>query len=348
MSSMAVSARSGPLARVARGLSLVSIITGWRRAGLDDTVLKRALPMRLPAARHRASLADARQRLQQFAATSASYHTAFDDVGDLDAHLGVIPVDGLTWSVPLSDPGDRAAVERYLQHQDFPYRAITQTRELGLGGIMLDIGGNNGRMAIPRVILGDVQAVYCAEPEPLNYACLVRNVRDNGLEGLVMPDRVAIGSENGTVRLVRAKSPGGHKVIDPGTRSKRETIDVPSLTLDTWCERLGVDLQQVSFVKVDAQGSEVHVLRGAAGVLAYRHIAWQIEVDLSLLGDRGFGAEDLYTPLRRHFTHYVDLNRRAKGARVRPIADLSAGLAYLAGQPGAHTDIVVFALASDS
>jgi FkbM family methyltransferase len=249
--------------------------------------------------------------------------------------------------VPLSDPGDRAAVERYTQHQDFPYRAITQTRELGLGGIMLDIGGNKGRMSIPRVILGAAQAAYCAEPEPLNYACLVRNVRDNGLEGLVLPDRVAIGSENTTVRPVRAKSPGGHKVIDPGMRSMRETIDVPSLTMDTWCARLGIDLQQVSFVKVDAQGSEVHVLRGAGRLLACRHVAWQIEIDPSLLGDRGFRVDDLDDLLRRHFTHYVDLNRRAKGARVRSIDDVAAGLAYLAGQPGAHTD-VVFSLGTES
>jgi FkbM family methyltransferase len=336
------------LARVARGLSPVRTLTGWRRAGLDDSVLRRALPLRLAAARHRATLPEARARLQQFTAASASYATALDDVRDLDAHVGVVPVDGLTWSVPLSDPGDRAAVERYTQHQDFPYRAITQTRELGLGGIMLDIGGNNGRMSIPRVILGDAQAVYCAEPEPLNYACLVRNVRDNGLEGLVLPDRVAIGSENTTVRLVRAKSPGGHKVIDPGMRSKRETIDVPSLTMDTWCARLGIDLQQVSFVKVDAQGSEVHVLRGAGRLLACRHVAWQIEIDPSLLGDRGFRVDDLYDLLRRHFTHYVDLNRRAKGARVRSIDDVAAGLAYLAGQPGAHTDVVVFSLGTES
>src|SRR5690606_32141462 len=121
----------------------------------------------------------------------------------------------------------------------------------------------------------------------LNYACLVRNVRDNNLPGLVLPDRVAIGSEDGVVRLERRSTAGGHRVIDARTVSDRETVEVPSLTLDTWSERVGIDLQTLAFVKLDAQGSEVHVLRGASRILACRHVAWQIEVDLSLLARRG-------------------------------------------------------------
>ena len=78
---------------------------------------------------------------------------------------------------------------RYLRHQDFPYRAIAQTREAGIGGVMIDIGANIGRMSIPRVVLGDATLAYCLEPDPLNYACLVRNIRDNGLAGLALADQ---------------------------------------------------------------------------------------------------------------------------------------------------------------
>ena len=48
--------------------------------------------------------------------------------------------------------------------RDFPYRVILQTREVGLGGLMLDIGANTGRMAVPRAILGDVTAVIAPSP----------------------------------------------------------------------------------------------------------------------------------------------------------------------------------------
>jgi FkbM family methyltransferase len=198
-------------------------------------------------------------------------------------------------------------------------------------------------MCIPRVIFGDVTAAYCAEPDPVNYTCLVRNVRDNHLTGLILPDQLAIGSEDGTVCIERAKSAGGHRVVE-ARRPKHETIEVSCLTLDTWVDRVGIDLQQLVFVKVDAQGSEMHVLRGAGRVLACTHVAWQIEVDRTLLANRGFQAADLYGLLRQHFTHFVDLGRNAIGARVRPVAEMADALAYVTGGSEGRTDVLVFTL----
>jgi hypothetical protein len=144
------------------------------------------------------------------------------------------------------------------------------------------------------------------------------------------------------VRLERRGTAGGHSVIDAGTASARETIDVQCWTLNTWSDRVGIDLDQLVFVKLDAQGSEVHVLRGASAVLARRHVAWQIEIDLPLLARRGFSAEDLFGILRRHFTHFTDLNRHASGARVRPVAELPEALAYLDGVRHGGTDVLVY------
>ena len=174
-------------------------------------------------------------------------------------------------------------------------------------------------------MLGDATLAYCIEPDPLNYACLVRNIRDNGLAGLAFPDRLAIGAHNGTVRLERAKSPGGHRVLGEGMTTGRETVDVPIATLDSWVDRIGIDLDTVRFVKLDVQGGEVDVLSGAPRVLACRHIAWQIEVDFERLGKRGLALEDLFAHLRQHFTHFVDLNRLATGSRLRPVADSGRG-----------------------
>jgi FkbM family methyltransferase len=198
-------------------------------------------------------------------------------------------------------------------------------------------------MSIPRLILGDVQLVYCAEPEPLNYACLVRNVVDNGFRGLVMPDRVAIGSENTVVRMLRGKSPGGHRVVNADEPVKRETIEVRSRTLDTWCDELGIDIRQVTFIKVDAQGSELHVLRGASRLLACPHITWQLEVDEALLRSQGDRTDSLFAMLQTHFTHFIDLNKAARGPRVARMEMLPDALSYLR-DTASHTDILVFAM----
>ena len=334
--------------RTLRRLELLAGGIPWRRFVLSEEVLPSALAARASAARHRAALPDAVERERHFALVSDSYRAVSQDMGDLDGHLRRIVVDGLPWWAPLLEPDDPVAVARALRHQDFPYRAITQTRELAVGGIMLDIGANTGRMAIPRVILGDVQQVYCAEPEPLNYACLVRNVRDNGVAGLVMPDRVAIGSDNTTVRMMQGKSSGGHRVVSAEQKVKRTTIEVPALTLDTWCDRLAIDLQQVVFVKVDTQGFELRVLRGAARVLACRHIAWQIEIDTAMLRPQDDTTGDVIAMLQRHFTHFVDLNKQARGPRVCAMQALPEALSYLQKKGKGRTDILAFTLQAPS
>lgn len=319
-------------------------IDSLHRAVLSKDVLRGVLPIRARVAAQRSATAEARQREERLRQVSPAYVREIDSTDRLTQSTRVIDLDSLTWWVPLLRPDDPKAVERALGHQDFPYRVITQTREVGLGGVMLDIGANTGRMAIPRAILGDVTAVYCAEPDLLNYQCLVRNVRDNHLTGLVLPDLLAISSEDGVVRLERGKSTGGHRVIDPGFATKQTFTEIRSLTVDSWMDRLGISGEQVAFVKVDVQGSEVNVLRGATRLLAHKHVAWQIEVDLRALPARGFVESDLLGPLRQHFSHFIDVSRRGVGDRLRRIGDLADALAYLQGGAEGRTDLLLFSL----
>jgi FkbM family methyltransferase len=316
----------------------------FRRRILDPAVLRGVLPVRAQAIRQAADRPDARERERHFAQASPAYARAAADTEWTRNDARAISFDSMRWWVPLGAPDDPEFVEHALTHQHFPYRVISQTREVSLGGTMIDIGANTGRMSIPRVILGDAMLAYCAEPDPLNYACLVRNVIDNHLNGLVLPDHLAIGAEDGTVRLERTKSTGGHRVIGADAQSNREVVHVRSLRLDTWVDRVGIDLDLVRFVKLDVQGSEVDVLRGASRVLARKHIAWQIEIDLKILNRRGYTNADLYTPLLQHFTHFIDLNGRLITPRVRPAGELPDALSYVTGGTEGRTDVVLFTM----
>jgi FkbM family methyltransferase len=317
------------------------------RSVLEPDVLQRSQLLRAGTLATRSALPEVRERERRFALASPAYAAAID-AGDavLARMLRRITVDGLNWWVPLLRPGDPAEVERAIGHQDFPYRVIAQTRELALGGAMLDLGANVGRMCIPRVILGDVTTAYCVEPDPLNYECFVRNIRDNRLRGLILPDRVAVGGTTGAARFARTRTAGGHRVIGRSVVTRHETIEVPMVTLDEWVDRLSVDPDLVVFIKMDVQGSEVAVLKGAARMLAHRHIAWQIEVDPHLLQAGGSSVADLFAILQRHFTHFIDLSRDAVGPRVREVGELPDALACISGVREARTDILVCTLAS--
>jgi FkbM family methyltransferase len=310
-----------------------------RRRILSPDIVRDLLPTRYATIRARASRTNASVSEAHLAEVSSAYREARASISHPADNLVRTDLQGVTWWVPTPPSLSHAARERFLAKQRFPYRNITQAREFALGPILLDIGANTGRMSIPRVILGDIAQAYCAEPDPLNYAALVRNVVDNGLSGLVLPDNVAIGAATGTAKLQHAKYPGGHHlVVDGGTNN---AVNVPCWRLDDWCQRLSIDPELVTYVKVDTQGWEVQVLRGAPELLGYRHISWQLEVCPELLTAAGDSAKELYEICADRFSHFVDLAKEAEGPRARPILDLEKALDYL-GQEVPHTDIILF------
>ena len=255
-------------------------------------------------------------------------------------------INGLSWWVP-SAAGEPNRISR-AQAQGIPFRLITQTREVALGAIMLDIGANIGRTSVPRVLLGDFQFVYAAEPDPVNHECLVRNVMENNLQGRVFPDHTAIGNKDGKTVLMRSRFIGGHRVLPESGRPKsRELVTVPCYTLDSWVKRLSIELDGVTFVKIDTQGWEIHILSRATNLLEQRHIAWQLEIDPKHLESAGAPLTCLFEILHRHRTHFIDLNSAAPGPRSRPVSELSSALAYVGDTRGRKTDILVYHATGD-
>jgi FkbM family methyltransferase len=317
--------------------ALKKMSSSRHRRVLNPDIVHDVLPLRAQTLASRRVDANADAADARFQAASAAYRQAIATLAQPNPMLHRTTLQGLAWWVPTPPTLSGAALERFVGKQRFPYRNITQTRELSVGPVMLDIGANTGRMSIPRVILGDIGRAYCIEPDPLNYEALVRNIADNGLRGLVLPDMAAIGSTTGRARLRHAKYTGGHRVVYGADEGD---IDVVSLRLDDWVEQTAIDPQLVTYIKVDTQGAEVHVFRGAPRLLAHRHIAWQLEVAPAMLAAAGTPARELYAACDAHFGYFIDLGKNVEGARARPIRDLADALAYLGDE--AQTDILLF------
>jgi len=306
----------------------------------DEAVLEHILPFR-----HAAMLAanhDGRNaREAAFAQRSVSYRDALADADRTPAAAGCVVVAGLSWWVPVEADDTEGIAHRLGARRRLPLAEILETRELALGRAMIDIGANVGTTSIPRALLGDFNWVYAIEPDPLNYACLVRNIVSNGVRGLVLPDRVAIGDMNGEMTM-RVRRSGTHHLVTHAERvSEGERMVVPCLTLDSWVDRIGIDLSDVGFIKSDTQGWDARVLSGAERVLGQRHIAWQIEFSAAMLERSGKSTAEVFAFLERHFTHFIDLRRKA-GARVRGTKELRASLDAIGLAGRSYTNLLLY------
>lgn len=313
----------------------------YRRRVLSTAVLKDLLPARREQLHARASADGAEEREARLITASTAYREAVRsaDPGPLAART---ELDGLAWWVPVgSDDAD--LVRRIVAKESLPYRALAHAREVCTGGIMLDLGAHDGSTAIPRVLLGEVEACYCAEPDPLNYACLVANIVENGLRGFVLPDRVAIGARDGSAKLLRTKFSRGHRVLHDEDAGESEITEIKVRTLDTWLDELGVDPRAISFVKSDTQGYEMQVLLGASRLVSRAHVAWQLEFAPKLMRLAGSDPREFLSLLQQRFTHFIDLNPAARGRRLRPVRDLTSVLDYVESQRLPHTDLIVYA-----
>jgi len=307
----------------------------------DEAVLEHVLPLR-----HAAVLAsnhDGRgARESAFAARSAAYRDALSNTESAaPASSACVIVAGLSWWIPKRAGHQDGVAERLEEKGRLPLREILETREVAVGRVMIDIGANVGTTSIPRALLGDFNYVYAAEPDPDNYACLVRNIVTNRVRGLVLPDRVAIGDANGAMTMRRLQSGTHHLVTRASDVTASERATVPCLTLDTWVDRIGIDLPDVGFIKSDTQGWDVRVLAGARGVLAHKHIAWQIEFSPAMLQRAGGSPAEAYATIAAHFTHFIDL-RGDSGARVRRTSELPDALAYVEAGRRRYTNLLLY------
>jgi len=305
----------------ARLASVEERLRWHERLVLRPEVLAGLLPARAAWRRAEPPDAAAAEREARFAQLSGSYIRARDQGAPAGAEH--VEIAGLSWWVPHDERREGRLADRVVTGKWLPLVDILRTREAIANGVMLDIGANIGLTSVTRVTAGDTDVVYAAEPAPDNYACLVRNVVENGLSGLVLPDRVAISDEDGVGRLRLSGSIGGHVLADAGE------FEIPTRRLDSWLAALEVPVDRVRYVKIDTQGREWHVLAGAPQLRARAGLTWELEFSPRHLRLAGRSAAELIALMQASFTHFIDLTPEAPGRRLRSISELGEALAYL-------------------
>jgi FkbM family methyltransferase len=127
------------------------------------------------------------------------------------------------------------------------------------GDVVADVGASIGLYTVALANrVGPEGQVYSFEPDPVSYDWLSRNVALNKLGCRVHSLPVVVGAEEGSVDFASGRSTESAVLRAPSPISSR----VQSVRLDNVLAGIALDL-----LKIDVEGYELHVLRGAAGLL---------------------------------------------------------------------------------
>lgn len=141
-------------------------------------------------------------------------------------------------------------------------------RFLGPGETFVDAGANCGLFTVAGArLVGPSGRVLAFEPGPTVLPMLTRNVAQNKLSHVTI-HRFGLGSEAGKVRLYEHPHGASSATLGCAPGSNTPFVEIEIDTLDAALARAEVD--KVDTIKMDVEGAEELILRGATGLFA-RH-----------------------------------------------------------------------------
>jgi FkbM family methyltransferase len=136
----------------------------------------------------------------------------------------------------------------------------------------VDVGANIGVYSLYQVMLKHAEQVIAFEPSPEVFRRLAKNIEINGIRN-VRAVNAAVGDAPGTLSFTEDRISANGRVSETGT-------------LKVACVRLDDELRNVpsiDILKIDTEGYETHVLRGASETLKKTQ---RIALELHYPGER--------------------------------------------------------------
>ena len=139
-------------------------------------------------------------------------------------------------------------------------------RLLKPGMVFFDVGTHVGQYTLlASESVGGAGEVHSFEPDPVTYRWFASNVKRNGLTN-VRANQLALAGQPGTLTLFLSEDYdiGSNSLRRPSSFSGR-MCEVEAVTLDSYIESRRVS--RVDVMKIDVEGAECEVLKGASALL---------------------------------------------------------------------------------
>lgn len=173
-----------------------------------------------------------------------------------------------------------------------PVQSKLFTRAIKKGDVIFDIGANIGYYTVLASKLVDLKGkVYAFEPDPDNLKLLEKNILLNKCSNVVVVP-MAVSERAGTLTFKKDLSnPGESKISEKGN------VKVKATTLDKFITSRRI--KKIDLIKVDVEGAEINVLKGARTLIGRKDIKMFFECNPKVLRTFGFGVNELLFEAKR-------------------------------------------------
>lgn len=192
-------------------------------------------------------------------------------------------------------------------------------KELPDAPVIFDVGANTGQYArLVIELLGKKQPVlHLFEPDPKAYARLVKQFYGHKK---IFINNMALGEEEGELNLYTDNTGAVDASLVRVPGDDRPAQPVKVIMLDSYCQTFGI--QKIDFLKIDTEGYEIAVLRGAKRMLQYNSIV-RIQLEHGSLNSIVMGASLYhYNQLLRGFSLFHLKQDGAYPLRYEPRFDI--------------------------
>jgi FkbM family methyltransferase len=141
-----------------------------------------------------------------------------------------------------------------------PHYYTTRPIRMTPASVVLDVGACDGLFAFRVLKSREASKVVCFEPSARTASFLEKAASLNGVGDRIRVEVSAVGLQSGEVFFTDFESPEGNRVVTAGAEAARK---VKQVSLDDYCRENGLKLGPKDLIKVDAEGSDVDVIKGA-------------------------------------------------------------------------------------
>lgn len=145
------------------------------------------------------------------------------------------------------------------------------------GMTVVDIGVNKGYFSLLLAkLMNDRGKVLSFEPDPDNYFWFRKSIQANEYRCIKIFQH-ALSDKEGSVAFYRGKKSGSGSLF-PSSHTKKKTITVKARKLDNVLK--DEEIKKVDLIKIDVEGAELLVLKGAEKTLKGEDMKLAIDVDV--------------------------------------------------------------------